>query len=169
METLFLCLWEPVHRGGRDYEFTISENESTILLFWACGDSSTDVTYRIIRHGKRRINKGFRDAVHLSAISWNPFSDALTIVLTQKKCGCDYSAIFYIRCNKRTTFWGVCDYRIIVKIVGGLKGGQHLRREKVLMEYALMWGYNDNTGVIRHITQLKKHNTIVQAKPWTGY
>ena len=34
METLFLCLREPVHGEGRDYEFTISENESTILLFW---------------------------------------------------------------------------------------------------------------------------------------
>ena len=25
METLFLCLWEPVHGEGRGYDFTISE------------------------------------------------------------------------------------------------------------------------------------------------
>ena len=35
MEPLFSCSREPVHKGGRDYEFTISENESTILLLWA--------------------------------------------------------------------------------------------------------------------------------------
>ena len=38
METLFLYPWEPVHGEGRDYEFTISENESTILLFWVGRD-----------------------------------------------------------------------------------------------------------------------------------
>ena len=38
MGTLFLCVREPVHSGGRDYDFTISENESTILLFWVGRD-----------------------------------------------------------------------------------------------------------------------------------
>ena len=33
METLFLCLWEPVHGESQGYEFTISENEKTVLLF----------------------------------------------------------------------------------------------------------------------------------------
>ena len=33
MEALFLCLRELVKEQGRDYDFTISENESTILLF----------------------------------------------------------------------------------------------------------------------------------------
>ena len=47
METLFLCLWEPVHRGGRDYEFTISENESTILLF--CGNEKTILLFGVGR------------------------------------------------------------------------------------------------------------------------
>jgi hypothetical protein len=35
METLFLCQRKPVKGEGGGYEFTISENESTILLFWA--------------------------------------------------------------------------------------------------------------------------------------
>ena len=33
MGTLFLCSRELVQRQGRGYKFTISENESTILLF----------------------------------------------------------------------------------------------------------------------------------------
>ena len=35
MEPLFLCLRELVKKQGCGYDFTISENESTILLFWA--------------------------------------------------------------------------------------------------------------------------------------
>jgi hypothetical protein len=35
METLFLCSRELVKKQGRGYDFTISENESTILLFLA--------------------------------------------------------------------------------------------------------------------------------------
>ena len=35
MGTLFLCLRKLVKEQGRGYKFTISENESTILLFWA--------------------------------------------------------------------------------------------------------------------------------------
>ena len=34
METLFLCSRELVKKQGCGYDFTISENESTILLFW---------------------------------------------------------------------------------------------------------------------------------------
>jgi hypothetical protein len=33
MGALFLCLRELVKEQGRGYDFTISENESTILLF----------------------------------------------------------------------------------------------------------------------------------------
>ena len=33
MEPLFLCSRELVKKQGRGYDFTISENESTILLF----------------------------------------------------------------------------------------------------------------------------------------
>ena len=33
MGPLFLCLRELVQKQGRGYDFTISENESTILLF----------------------------------------------------------------------------------------------------------------------------------------
>ena len=35
MGALFLCLRELVKEQWRGYDFTISENESTILLFWA--------------------------------------------------------------------------------------------------------------------------------------
>ena len=35
MEALFLCLRELVKEQWRGYDFTISENESTILLFRA--------------------------------------------------------------------------------------------------------------------------------------
>lgn len=35
METLVYPLRELVQKQGRGYDFTISENESTILLFWA--------------------------------------------------------------------------------------------------------------------------------------
>ena len=35
MGALFLCLRELVKEQGRGYDFTISENGSTILLFWA--------------------------------------------------------------------------------------------------------------------------------------
>jgi hypothetical protein len=35
MGTLFLCSRELVKKQGRGYDFTISENESTILLFLA--------------------------------------------------------------------------------------------------------------------------------------
>ena len=35
METIVYPLRELVKKQGRGYDFTISENESTILLFWA--------------------------------------------------------------------------------------------------------------------------------------
>ena len=34
METLVYPLWKLVQKQGRGYDFTIFENESTILLFW---------------------------------------------------------------------------------------------------------------------------------------
>ncbi len=38
METLVYPLRELVHIGGRDYEFTIFENETMRLLFWVGRD-----------------------------------------------------------------------------------------------------------------------------------
>ena len=38
MEPLFLCSRELVQEQGCGYDFTISENESTILLFWVGRD-----------------------------------------------------------------------------------------------------------------------------------
>ena len=35
MEALGYPMWEHVQKQGRGYEITISENESTVLLFWA--------------------------------------------------------------------------------------------------------------------------------------
>ena len=45
METLFLCSRELVKKQGRGYDFTISENESTILLFLAKREN--DFTRRV--------------------------------------------------------------------------------------------------------------------------
>ena len=53
METLFLCSRELVKKQGRGYDFTISENESTILLFLAKREN--DFTQPSVCHADKQM------------------------------------------------------------------------------------------------------------------